>query len=82
MPTTRKRPRMRRTQISLPEEELNAVREFAARRGTSMSRVFRSGVKKELGEEEAVLDAMLSIVGIVKGADPDASEKHDEILYQ
>jgi len=82
MSVMRKRQRMKRTQISLPEEELKAVREFAARRGTSMSRVFRSGVKKELGEEEAVLEAMLGIVGIVKGADPDASEKHDEILYQ
>ena len=81
MPTARKRPRMRRTQISLPADELNAVREMAARRGTSMSRVFRSGVKKELSEEQAIREAMFSIIGMGPGSDPEGSERHDDIIY-
>jgi len=82
MSVTKKRPRMKRTQISLPADQLDAARRVAARRRTSMSGLVRSALERELDEEEAIQEKMLSIVGILKGADPDGSEKHDEVLYQ
>ena len=82
MAATRKTQRMRRLHIWLPAEDLEAVRQIAARRGTTISNVVRSALKRELDEENAMLEKMLSIVGILKGADPDGSEKHDEVLYQ
>lgn len=82
MPKATKTPRMKRTQISLPADEFEAIQKVAARRNVSMSSVIRSAVHRELDDEQAIREKMLSIVGIIKGGDPDASEKHDEILYE
>ena len=82
MSVTRKRQRMKRTQISLPEEELRDVREMAARRGMSMSRVFRSAIKKEQAEDQAARERLMGFVGIGEAADTKGSVNHDDTIYQ
>ena len=81
MAATRKTQRMKRLHIWLPAEDLEAVRQIAARRGTSISQVVRSALKRELDEENATLEKMLSIVGIGKGLDHRGSERHDDLIY-
>ncbi len=85
MLTERKKSKMKRTQISLTPEQLQAAKQLASKRQVSLSQVFRDALEcvQQQAEQEQrdYFDAMWSIVGTLKNADPDASEKHDEILY-
>jgi len=85
MAVARKRPKMRRMQISLSDEQWERARRLAARSGTSVAQVFREGleyVEKAMGDEDRdYFSRMWSIVGMVKGADPNASVNHDDIIY-
>ena len=76
-----KRARMRRTQISLMPEEMEAVRKAAVKRRISMSKLIRSAIKRELQVEHAAEDRMFDIVGLGAGSDSKGSERHDEIIY-
>jgi metal-responsive CopG/Arc/MetJ family transcriptional regulator len=86
MSIVRRKAKMRRTQISLPNEQYEAVRRVAARRGVSLSQVFRDSVRsiEEQDEQEHrdYVRRMMRIVGIVKDGDPNASVDHDTILYE
>lgn len=85
MSIARRRTRMRRTQISLPNERYEAAVRIAAKRGVSLSQVFREGLqcveRQEQEQDREYLEGMLSIVGIVPDGDPRSSEEHDRILY-
>lgn len=81
MPIANKSRRMRRTQISLPEEELRALQKVAAKRRVSMSSVARIAIKKEIEVEGLADEQMLRIVGLGKGSNPRGSEEHDEAIY-
>lgn len=85
MAVSDKRPKMRRTQISLMPDELETARKIAAERGVSLSQVFRDAIRRAAEEREEAerkrRELMWSIVGTVEGADPNASVDHDEILY-
>jgi len=85
MAVARKRPKMKRTQISLLPEQFERLKRLAERRGVSFAQYLRDNVRaiEEYAEEEdrEYYERMMSIVGTVKGADPDLSVKVDEILY-
>lgn len=73
--------RMRRTQISLPEDELRALQQVAAKRKMSMSSVARTAIKKEIEVEGLADEKMFRIVGLGKGSSPRGSDEHDEAIY-
>lgn len=81
MHTVTKSRKMRRTQISLPEDELRALQKVAANRKVSMSSVVRTAVKKEIEVENLSDEKMLRIVGLGEGSNPKGSEDHDEAIY-
>ena len=85
MPIARKRPRMRRTQICLSPEDYEIARRMAEERGVTMSQAIRGAIRAAAAQAEEVerqrIESMLSIVGLLEGADPSASVNHDEILY-
>jgi hypothetical protein len=81
MHTAAKPNKMRRTQISLPENELRALQEIAANRKVSMSSVVRTAVKREIEVEGFTDEQMFRIVGLGKGSNPKGSEEHDEAIY-
>ena len=80
-----KRPKMKRTQVCLMPDEYEMARSMARARRVSLSQVVRDALRSEAersGEIERKRSArMLSIVGIVKNADPDDSVRLDEIIY-
>jgi hypothetical protein len=85
MAVARKRQKMKRMQISVSPEQFEKAKRIAARRSVSMSQVCRDGIdcvdQRDEEEDQEYFDRMWSIVGIVKGADPNASANHDDILY-
>lgn len=75
---------MIRTQISLTEEQHEALREVAAQRGVSMSALIRDAVDEVVLTSRTMrhrraLDALAN--ADFRGGAPDISEKHDEYLY-
>lgn len=81
MTTARKTRRMKRLHFWLPAEDLEAVRQIAARRGTSISNVVRCALQRELDEENAMVEKTLSFVSIGKSDDPRGSQRHDDLIY-
>lgn len=86
MAIRRGKSRMRRTQISLPNERYEAAVRIAAKRGVSLSQVVREALQcaedQDEQEHRSYVERMKRIVGIVEGADPNASVDHDRILYE
>ena len=76
-----KKRKMRRTQVSLTSEQLEAGRRMARERGVSLSQVVRDSLEHAQREERLRAARLFSIVGLVKGADPDGSESVDEAVY-
>ena len=85
MRAARSAPEMRRTQICLSSEDYEAARRLAEERGVTMSQAIREAIRTAAAQAAEVerrrIESMMSIVGILKGADPDVSIKHDENLY-
>lgn len=73
---------MIRTQISLTEEQMQALRREASRRHTSIAAIVRKAVDVELGEEERQerLRAIMSVVGKYRSGHSDIGLKHDLYL--
>lgn len=86
MSISRRRTRMRRTQISLPHEQYEAAVRIAAKRGVSLSQFVRESIKnaeqRDEQEHSDYVRRMMRIVGIVKDGDPNSSVDHDKILYE
>ena len=81
MAVAKKRPRMRRTQISLLPEEYELAKRMAAERGVSLSQVVRDAIRDSAESEPRSHDPLRDLIGMVKNADPDGSVKHDEMIY-
>jgi len=80
MAVARKRQKMRRTQISLTEEQFQRAKDMARRRGTSMSQLVRDGLDILGRDEVDPWDGLLSIIGMAEGT-YDGSTTVDEVLY-
>lgn len=74
--------KLKRTQISLSVEDIEALRKKAASCHVSMSKLIRAAIRRELEIEKTVDDRMLSIIGIGEGSDPSGSETHDDVIYR
>ena len=81
MAVVRKKPKMKRTQISLPLDQYEAVKRMAEERGVSLSQVFRDAIRCEAQAHGAVRDPLKNIIGMVKDGDPYGSVNHDDIIY-
>ena len=81
MAVVRKKPKMKRTQISLPLDQYEAVKRMAEEREISLSQVLRDAIQDEMDQERARVERMLSIIGMVEGTDPLGSVTVDEVVY-
>jgi hypothetical protein len=78
---------MIRTQIQLTEEQAEALREVAARRGESIAEVVRQSVdlylKSQRGpDREELVRRALSIVGKYSSGQTDVARNHDRYLAE
>ncbi len=75
---------MHRTQILLDKGQYSALRELAARRGTSMAQMIRefidSGLSEMLPQRKNGQQVLLSLKGFIAEADV-AGRDHDRVLY-
>ncbi len=81
MALIKRKTKMRRTQVSLMPEDYELAKKIAAKRGASLSQVVRDALRKEMDAEITTYDPLGAMIGIVDNADPNASEKLDEIIY-
>lgn len=75
------RERMKRTQICFSNEQYEAAKRIAEKRGISMAQYMRDAVERDAAAESSYDDPLADIIGMVKDADPNASEKLDEMIY-
>jgi len=75
---------MLRTQISLTEPQLEALKRIAAAEGISMAELIRRGIDQIIGTAtaEARRHAALEIVGTFDSGQSDVSERHDDHLVE
>jgi Ribbon-helix-helix protein, copG family len=73
---------MIRTQISLTEGQMDALRREAERRQTSIAAVVRDAVDAELARDERRLlwDRAMEVVGKYQSGHPDIGQNHDLYL--
>jgi hypothetical protein len=69
-------------QIYLREDQVEALRAVAERRGESMAALVRQGVDKLLDEIPPEEDPLLEIIGLYDSGRGDLAEKHDEYLIR
>lgn len=69
-------------QTYLRENQFAPLRALAATRGVSMAELIRQGVDKVLAETTLEEDPLIRIIGIGEGTVTDASERHDDYLYE
>jgi Arc/MetJ-type ribon-helix-helix transcriptional regulator len=77
---------MIRTQVQLPEEQAERLRELAAKRRVSMAKLIREGVDRVLREEvharpSEVRGRALAVIGRFPGRVA-LSERHDEFFVE
>ena len=77
---TSKKPRTRRTQVSLSMDDYQAAKALAAERGQSLSQVIREALHREIAGS-AAYNPLGAIIGIVGDADSNGSEDIDHIVY-
>lgn len=70
---------MVRTQISLSEEEYEAAKEEARRRGISLAELLRRSLRSMLPVDDN--KPWMSLAGMVESGDPNSSQRIDEIVY-
>jgi len=75
---------MIRTQISLTEEQMAALRRMARQRRVSMASLVRGAVDAELerGATEAAWDRAMRAAGAFDSRLGDVAERHDDYLAQ
>jgi hypothetical protein len=71
--------KLKRTQISLSENEYKLARQEASRRGISLAELFRQGMRSVLPVETD--KPWMKYSGFISSGDPQASEKVDEVVY-
>ena len=81
MAVMRRRLKRRRLQISLLQEDYELAKKLAEERGTSMARVFVSGLHREDKEMRRWQDPLRDLIGMVKDGPTDGSIRHDEMIY-
>jgi hypothetical protein len=71
-----------RTQISLTEKQMTALKREAGRRRTSIAAVVRDAVDAELGRDdrEERMRQILAVAGKYNSGHPDIAENHDLYL--
>ncbi|HEY5573906.1 MAG TPA: CopG family transcriptional regulator [Anaerolineales bacterium] len=67
-------------QIYLREDQVEALRIVAERRGESIAALVREGVDRLLDELPPNEDPLLDIIGLYDSGQGDLAEKHDEYL--
>jgi hypothetical protein len=70
---------MIRTQISLSEEEYEAAKEEARRRGISLAELLRRSLRSTLPVDDD--KPWMRLAGMVESRDPNSSQRIDEIVY-
>ncbi len=73
---------MHRTQVSLTDEQIKALRQEAARRGVSMAGVVRDAVEAFLqhGRQREMARRALAVAGRFASGRSDVAEQHDREL--
>jgi predicted transcriptional regulator len=73
-----------RTQISLTNEQYDALRRIASRRGVSMSMVVRDAIDEIVDRDAAAArwQRALAVIGTGRSGLPDLAENHDEYLAE
>jgi hypothetical protein len=64
----------------LRKEEYELAKKLAGVRGVSVSRVIGDALRT-VDNEEPYVDPLAHLIGRVKGTHPQASERHDEVIY-
>ncbi|MDD9934971.1 MAG: ribbon-helix-helix domain-containing protein [Myxococcales bacterium] len=70
---------MIRTQISLSEEEYEAAKQEARRRGISFAELLRRSLRTMLPVDEK--KPWMRFAGMVESGDPSSSQRIDEVVY-
>jgi hypothetical protein len=73
---------MKPVQVYLRQDQLNALRSLAKRRGVSLAELVRQGVDYLLAEVPAEEDPLWNIIGLADAGPSDLAEKHDEYLAE
>jgi predicted Ser/Thr protein kinase len=75
---------MRRTQVSLTDEQIKALRQEAVRRGVSMAEVVRDAIEDHLQHalQGEMIRRALAVVGRFASGRSDVAEEHDRELEQ
>ncbi|HZS91888.1 MAG TPA: CopG family transcriptional regulator [Chloroflexota bacterium] len=75
---------MIRTQIQLTEEQAQALRDLAARRGVSLAELVRQGVERILAESERreKRQRALAVLGRFDAGPSDVATNHDRYLAE
>ncbi len=81
MAVARRRPKMKRTQISLEPEQFEKAVRMARRRRGSVSGVIRELLDLAPESDSEFDDPLSDIVGMDKEGDPDGSVSVDEVVY-
>ena len=81
MAVAKKRTKMRRTQISLLDEDYDKARRMADRRRSSLSLVVRELLRNAPEDDGLIVDPLRNLIGMVTDADPRGSVDHDEFIY-
>lgn len=78
MVTTKNKP----LQVYLRPHQLDVLRYLAKRREVSLAHLVREGVDHVIASVPADEDPLLDIIGMIDGAPPDLSERHDDYLAE
>lgn len=73
---------MRRTQVSLTDEQIQTLREEAARRGVSMAEIVRDAIEEHLGRgrQRLLTRRARGVVGRFASGHRDIAAEHDREL--
>ena len=81
MAIERKRKKMKRTQISLPEEQLKAVREYAHSQGVSLSHIVRDALDDKINASTPAHDPFRHLIGAIQNGNPqDSDDEHFDMM--
>jgi hypothetical protein len=72
---------MHRTQISLEQEQYEALQREAQRLGVSMSELIRRLVRDHFDRKPAGPDPLVLLAGIAEGAGEAVGRRHNRFLY-
>lgn len=73
--------KLKRTQISLSDEELQTVRRLARERKISMSGVIRGAIRREAESAAEGSESLMKIVGLGESDGTSDSTNPDDLIY-